>query len=77
DDENLRELYEALRDGDKGLAHDEQDTKLLDVINYARMLEERERAARDESGRSAAYEAPEPGLAEFEIVRRTGTGPGG
>jgi hypothetical protein len=78
DDENFKELYEALRDGDKGLAHDEQDTKLLDVINYARMLEEREWAARNESGRSAVNEVREPcGLAEFEIVRRTGTGPGG
>ncbi|MEX0959985.1 MAG: superinfection immunity protein [Burkholderiales bacterium] len=73
-DENLKDLFDALRDGDREPADEDQDSKLLDVINYARMLEERERAIRGELAKAAANESPDPESAGFEIVRRTGSG---
>lgn len=73
-DENLKNLFDALRDGDREPADEGQDSKLLDVINYARTLEERERAMRGELAKAAASESPDPESAGFEVVRRTGSG---
>lgn len=73
-DENLKDLLDALRDGDGEPADEGQDSRLLDVINYARMLEERERTMRGELAKAAANESTDPESDGFEVIRRTGSG---
>jgi hypothetical protein len=75
---SLKEVYSVLSDADRDTAETELDRKLLDMIDYARALEQRaasgERSAVTSSVEKSGTEMPGPG---FEIVRRTGTGSGG